>query len=84
MSNEDYRHDSGEFVGHDNEYDNDNQDDPIEADTKQFYFRRARKEPVIEDCRHRILYPLRLRLLFPNDARTLRPKASLEPNQILN
>ena len=35
-------------------------------------------------CRHRILYPLRLRPLFPNDARTLRPKANLEPNQILN
>ena len=35
-------------------------------------------------CRHRILYPLRLEPLFPNDTRTLRPKASLEPNQILN
>ena len=34
-------------------------------------------------CRHRILYPLRLEPPFPNDARTLRPKASLEPNQIL-
>ena len=35
-------------------------------------------------CRHRILYPLWLRPLFPNDAWTLRPKANLEPNQILN
>ena len=35
-------------------------------------------------CRHHILYPLQLEPLFPNDARTLRPKASLEPNQILN
>ena len=34
--------------------------------------------------RHRILYPLRLRPLFPNDAQTLKPKASLEPNQILS
>ena len=28
-------------------------------------------------CRHRILYPIRLKPLFPNDARALRPKASL-------
>ena len=35
-------------------------------------------------CRHHILYPLQLGPLFPNDARTLRPKASLEPNQISN
>ena len=35
-------------------------------------------------CRHRILYPLRLEPSFPNDTRTLRPKASLESNQILN
>ena len=34
-------------------------------------------------CRHRILYPLRLRPPFPNNAQTLRPKASLKPNQIL-
>ena len=34
--------------------------------------------------RHRILYPLRLELPFPNDARNLRPKASLKPNQISN
>ena len=33
---------------------------------------------------HRILYPLWLEPTFPNDARTLWPKASLEPNQILN
>ena len=33
-------------------------------------------------CRHCILYPLRLRPLFPNDARTLRPKIGLGPNQI--
>ena len=35
-------------------------------------------------CRNHILYPLRLGLQFPNDAQTLRPKASVEPNQILN
>ena len=35
-------------------------------------------------CRHQILYPLQLWPLFPNDARTLRPKAILEPNQISN
>jgi len=34
--------------------------------------------------RHLILYPLQLRPLFPNDAQTLRPKASLEPNPISN
>ena len=31
-------------------------------------------------CRHRILYPLQLGLPFTNDAWTLRPKASLDPN----
>ena len=35
-------------------------------------------------CRHRILYLLRLKPPFPNDAQTLRPKASLEPNKISN
>ena len=35
-------------------------------------------------CRHRILYPLRLRPSFPNNTQTLGPKASLEPNQISN
>ena len=35
-------------------------------------------------CRHCILYPLRLGPPFPNDARNLRPKASLEPNLTLN
>ena len=35
-------------------------------------------------CRHLILYPLRLRSPFPNDAQNVRPKASLEPNQIWN
>ena len=35
-------------------------------------------------CRHRILYPLRLRLPFPNVARIPRPKVSLGPNQMLN
>ena len=35
-------------------------------------------------CWHRILYPLQLRSLFPDEAWTLRPKASLEPNQILS
>ena len=34
--------------------------------------------------RHRILYPLQLEPPFPNDVRTLRPKASLEPNQKSN
>ena len=34
-------------------------------------------------CRHRILYPLRLGPPFPNNARTLRPNGSLEPNQLL-
>ena len=34
-------------------------------------------------CRDSILYPLQLGPLFLNDAQTLRPKASLEPNQIL-
>ena len=38
----------------------------------------------ISCCRHRILYPLQLGPPFPNDAQTLRPKTSLEPNQILN
>ena len=32
-------------------------------------------------CRHRILYLLWLRSPFPNNARTLRPKASIKPNQ---
>ena len=32
--------------------------------------------------RHRILYPLRLGLLFPNDGKILRPKVSLGLNQI--
>lgn len=50
QNNEDYRHDNGEFVGHDNkEYDNNNHDDPIEVDAKQFYFRKAGKEPIIEE-----------------------------------
>ena len=35
-------------------------------------------------CRHCILYPLWLGPSFPNDARTLRPKTSLDLNQILN
>ena len=34
--------------------------------------------------RHHILYPLRFGPQLPNDAQTLRPKASLEPNQISN
>ena len=38
----------------------------------------------IGHCRHHILYPLRLEPSFPNDARTQRPKANLEPNQILS
>ena len=33
-------------------------------------------------CRHRILYPLRFGPPFSNDAQTLRPRDSLEPNQI--
>ena len=50
QNNDDYRYDNSEFVRHDNEEcENDNQDDPIEVDTKQFYSRRAGKEPVIED-----------------------------------
>nr|POF22744.1 hypothetical protein CFP56_08425 [Quercus suber] len=50
QNNGDYRHDSGKFVWHDNEeYDNDNHNDPIEVDAKQFYSRRAGKEPVIEE-----------------------------------
>ena len=50
QNNEDYRHDSGKFVGHDNEeYDNDNHDDPIEVDVEQFYYRIAGKEPVIKE-----------------------------------
>ena len=40
--------------------------------------------PLTNRYRHHILYPLRLGLPFPNDVRTLRPKASLEPNQMLN
>ena len=32
--------------------------------------------------RHRILYPLRLGLLFPNDGKILKPKVGLGPNQI--
>ena len=39
---------------------------------------------VCSNYKHRILYHLRLGLPFPNDAWTLRPKANLEPNQILN
>ena len=35
-------------------------------------------------CRHLILYFIRIRPSFPNDAQTLRPKASVKPNQILN
>ena len=35
-------------------------------------------------CRYHILYPLQLGPSFPNDAQTLRPNASLEPNHILN
>ena len=30
-------------------------------------------------CRHRILYPLRLMLPFPNDAQSLRPKLVYNP-----
>ena len=33
-------------------------------------------------CRHCILYPLRLRLSFPNDGKIPNPKVGLEPNQI--
>ena len=33
-------------------------------------------------CRHRILYPLRLEHLFPNDVEILKPKVGLGPNQI--
>ena len=33
-------------------------------------------------CRHRILYPLQLRPPFPNDARILKPKVGLGPNQM--
>ena len=39
---------------------------------------------VMHVCRHCIFYPLQLGSPFPNYAWTLRPKASLEPNQILN
>ena len=35
-------------------------------------------------CRHLILYLIWIRPSFPNDAQTLRPKASVKPNQILN
>ena len=35
-------------------------------------------------CRNRILYPLRLGPLFPNNAEILRPNAGLGPNQITN
>ena len=35
-------------------------------------------------CRHHILYPLQLGPPFPNVDRTLRPNASLKPNQIQN
>ena len=35
-------------------------------------------------CKHRILYPLRLRPPFPNNAEILRPKVGLRPNQMLN
>ena len=35
-------------------------------------------------CRHHILYPSQFGPPFPNNARTLRPKASLELNQISN
>ena len=35
-------------------------------------------------CRHRILYPLQLELLFPNDSEILRPNVGLGLNQILN
>jgi len=33
-------------------------------------------------CRHRILYPLRIGPLFPNDVGILKPKVSLGPNRI--
>ena len=39
---------------------------------------------LTSNCIHCILYPLRLKPPFPNDAQTLRSKASLKPNQILN
>ena len=42
--------------------------------------KRARTQYHAQRCRHCILYPLQLRPPFPNDAQTLRPKASLEPN----
>ena len=35
---------------------------------------------IVARCKHRILYPLQLGPPFLNDARTLRLKASLEPN----
>ena len=35
-------------------------------------------------CRHLILYPLRLRPPFPNDAKILKPKVGLWPDQITN
>ena len=38
------------------------------------------EDMIVARCKHCILYPLRLRPLFPNDAWTLRLKASLEPN----
>ena len=38
----------------------------------------------ISICRHCILYPLRLGPPFPNDAKILRTKFDLGPNQIIN
>ena len=38
----------------------------------------------INVCRYQILYPLRLRPPFPNDAKILRPNVGFRPNQILN
>ena len=38
----------------------------------------------IDICRHRILYPLRLWPLFPDNAEILRLKVGLKPNQMLN
>ena len=35
-------------------------------------------------CKHRILYPLRPGPPFPNDAKILKPKVGLGPNQITN
>jgi len=35
-------------------------------------------------CRYRILHPLQLGPLFPNDAEILRLKVGLVPNQMLN